>query len=485
MIQKLLVIITSGGGGGHLQAAQNIAKRPEYSGLEVHTIQILSEDHPTPITIGSYDLGQQGVRRWNSEQKNQGGMLQYCVQSSSFIQLTNQSFAVNAGEQVEKALRDIKRTLVHNTNDTVSLTVIDCQPLFTMSIIQALYNEHIFNYTKILTDAPSQDAIHFNAGIRDITPLSSEKINITIEILKSPRPDQGNEEMAKTLYPNLYPKGSRAPNIQFTFSNGPINPQLQPNLLNNIPTDPAARYVIMLGSQAGQETQDFVAQIINKHNHDKTYASITAFCGSNEALFNTLTSLSKSQFCSLETKQAVPNQDVLNAYNQATHIIIRAGGLAIMEIIPYLTNPHLEKLSILNHFSVPWEKGNAAYLQATSEKVQIVSPQTLFAPTKNRHVFARFMLGLCISMCIGGALYTHFTGILPLISTVFASAVLSLLLLITLAHQSQDNLRNVPSIPPASSEKSTKFGMPSNWLYTTHTQSMQPSQRLPKSIRST
>lgn len=446
-MRKLLVIITSGGGGGHLQAAENIAKRPEYTGFNVHTIQILSEDQPTPITIGSYDLGQQGVRRWNSEQKNQGGMLQSLVQSSSFIQLTNQSFAVNAGTQVENALQAIKSG--DNTDSRVTLTVIDCQPLFTRSIIQALYNQHIFNYTKILTDAPSQDAIHFNAGIREITLLSSEKINITIEMLKSPSPEQTNEEMAKTLYPNLYPGGSRAPNIQFTFSNGPINPQLQPNLLNDIPTDPAARYVIMLGSQAGQETQDFVAQIINKHNHDKTYASITAFCGSNEALFNTLTSLRKSQFCALEVKSVVPNQDVLNAYKQATHIIIRAGGLAIMEIMPYLTNSHLEKLSILNQLSVPWEKGNAAHLQATSEKVQIVSPQTLFAPTKNRHVFARFMLGLCIGMCIGGALYLHFTGILPLISTVFASIALSLLLLITLVHQKKDAIVTLPSIPPS------------------------------------
>jgi hypothetical protein len=478
---KSLLIITSAGGGGHLQAAENIKNRPEYRDFNVHIIKVLSEDDPTPITIGSYDLGQQGVARWNSEQKNQGGMLQSITQSSFVISLTNQLFSQKAEAIIQTALLKIIQATGPN-----NITVIDCQPLFTSSFITTLKSVGIYNYTKVLTDAPSQDAIHFNAGIREITPPApGEHMHITIEMLKSPRPDQTNEEMAKTLYPNLYPGGSRPPNIHCTFSNGPVKQPLAPSLFNDIPTTyPANRYVIMLGSQAGQETQDFVAEIINKHNRDKTYASITAFCGSNEALFKTLHAIGNPQFCALEVKSVVPNHNVLNAYNQATHIIIRAGGLAIMETMPYLTNPHLEKLSILNHFSVPWEKGNADYLQATSEKVQIVSPETLFAPTKNRHVFAQFMLGLCISMCIGGALYLHFTGILPLISTIFASAALSLLLLITLAHQSQDNLGNIPSIPPALPNESTKFTTPRT-PHLNPPPRIQPRQWLPRNIRST
>lgn len=469
-MRKILVIITSEGGGGHRQAAENIKKRSAYQDHEIVTITTLSSTKYTPMCLWGIDIGQAAVKNWNNGQKNDGSWAQSFASSSHVIGFNNWFF----GPKAQKFMKDQLEALPSEISPD-DIEVIDCQPLFTPAIIDALHAKGIKKYTKVLTDAPSKDAIHFNSGLAAIEPKKYPSISINIEMLHSPTNGQ-DQDMAEALYPNLKDHAT------FVFTQGPIQIS-EPNIDPIALSDGYTRYTVMLGSQASKESEDIIQKIINEHTNPQTKPWITVFCGTNQKLQKKLEKKAAElpRNIKLEVYPNVANEVVRQTFGQSNYVYIRPGGLATMEVNSMLANPHLKKVYVLNssRTAAPWEKGNIAYLKKRGRgKVAILQLQTPNRTYKTYYAFAMIILGLT------GALYLHIVGILSLSTTVTISILFSSLLpvMFMMQHDDKQNIthhqKQAVTPPKASKQPSSR---PS---YTRQATATQPHDLLDSQLKS-
>ena len=369
---KIYVVITSEGGGGHLVAAKNIKDQLKAAGdnCAIETFKVLSEEEKTSIRIGNMDFGQQGVKGWNYSQKNDS-----CIHKIFATQwalgLTNYMFGSVFEKDLSTSLENIQKQ--HKGKEII---ILDCQPLFTLATLNTIKKLNIKSYKKVLTDCPEQ-AVHFMQQLEKIKPENYKEQSITIEMLQDPS-QKNNIQYAKHFLGNLFAQNEQPySNITFEFTEGPIKKHVS----KTTKEESLNTYSIMLGSQASNDILLYIEALTQKTIKNPTQQfTLNVFCGNNDQLKQSIYKMHNTNNLKINAYGFVSNDFVLDTYAKSNSIIIRPGGLSVMEALHICRNTD-KKVYVTENFSTQWEKGNYEHLKkALATQVELCSPNTIFSP---------------------------------------------------------------------------------------------------------
>lgn len=237
-----IIILTASGGAGHLSAAK--AKELAYQGSKkTLTINVIEAGWlnfewitkqsvigvigklPFVDNIFLYNFGEKGVSAWNAAQKS--GDL------STLEKLINQQ---PLAEEIFKSNFYSKMTTLLAQHPKVE-RVITTQPLCIPDLHHAIADFNRIHhrdiaYTVILTDLPTEKAVHFIHPLRLIADSDLQAAKLSIEVpypatkKYCPCLEDYHQAMAALCAKSLYLENTSIPkkNVNIEFTHGPIDP---------------------------------------------------------------------------------------------------------------------------------------------------------------------------------------------------------------------------------------------------------------------